>query len=402
MMHIFINASGASAGGGLTYLANVLPHLSQSGVRATVAVASGVPIPNLTADEQVKFVSIASGGGAARRFWQEHKQLPGLIQDCGADLLLSAGNFALRKSHVPQILLSRNSLYTSAEFSKDLLARSEYRMWIENRVKGALARRSIRWADRTIAPSVAFAGDLKQRTGKRILALHHGFDPFFFGASREPLQEELARKLESHAGELRVLLVSHYNYYRNFETVLRAVAKFKEQDGAPDVRLFLTCELKKSKTPGGYNPESAARLIEHLGIRNKVVELGAVPYEQLHQVYRACDVFVTAAYTETFAHPLVEAMACGLPVVASDIPVHREICSEAALYFPCFSPEDLASQLMLLASSAPLCHARAHAGHERSQAFSWRSHVEQLLRIAEELLETRTSSPANLLAMSAA
>ena len=54
------------------------------------------------------------------------------------------------------------------------------------------------------------------------------------------------------------------------------------------------------------------------------------------------DVYVSAAYTETFAHPLVEAMASGIPVVASDIPVHREICADAAKYFPTFSAQALA------------------------------------------------------------
>ena len=66
------------------------------------------------------------------------------------------------------------------------------------------------------------------------------------------------------------------------------------------------------------------------------MELGAVPYSQLHQVYRECSMYVAPAYAELFAHPLVEAMASGLPVVAADSAVHREICQDAALYFPRF------------------------------------------------------------------
>jgi hypothetical protein len=51
---------------------------------------------------------------------------------------------------------------------------------------------------------------------------------------------------------------------------------------------------------------------------------------------------VTPAYAESFAHPLIESMSSGLPVVASDLPVHREICGDAAIYFPRFSPDALA------------------------------------------------------------
>ena len=61
--------------------------------------------------------------------------LPRLIRQSRAEVLISAGNFALRKSPVPQILLSRNALYTSADFFRDLRARRDYRLWLD-RVSG--------------------------------------------------------------------------------------------------------------------------------------------------------------------------------------------------------------------------------------------------------------------------
>lgn len=398
-MHFFINGSGASTGGGLTYLANVLPHLSKAGVQTTLAVTPEFSATMPESNGRVEYIRIPTDGKVVRRFWREQRELPDLVRKCGADVLLSAGNFALRNSPVPQILLSRNSLYTNPDFYHDLQARREYGMWIENRIKGALARRSISWAERTIAPSAAFAGELERWTGRPVIALHHGFYYGFFGASQD-LPSALARKLDFPEGTLRILVVSHYNYYRNFETIFRAIAKFKEVTGNPDICLFLTCELKKSKTPGAYNPEPAARLIKQLGIRDQVVELGAVPYAQLHHVYRACNIFVTASYAETFAHPLVEAMSCGLPVVASDLLVHREICSDAALYFSRFSPEELAAQLSRLGSTPSMRLELERAGLKRSQSFSWRGHVEKLLHVAEELLGM--GAPPNSSAMSAA
>lgn len=401
-MHIFINGLGASAGGGLTYLANVLPHLSNAGIRTTVAVSGEFPQPPGT-DQRIEYIRIPSAGSVALRFAREQRGLPEIIRRCRANVLISAGNFALRNSPVSQILLSRNSLYTSSDFSRDLLARGEYRMWIENRIKSVLAKRSINWADITIAPSVAFARDLETWTGRPVTALHHGFDREFFTASPKELPANIIQKLDTPQGALRVLLVSHYNYFRNFETVFRAIAKFKQQPGAPKIRLFLTCELQRSKTPGDYNPQSASRLIDRLGIREQVIELGAVPYQQLHHLYRACHIYVTAAYTETFAHPLVEAMSCGLPVVASDLPVHHEICGNAALYFPPFAVDDFAEQLLWLAQSPPLRKSFAFVGRERSQAFSWGSHVDELLRIAEQLLEAScTRNQAKSRSMSAA
>ena len=219
--------------------------------------------------------------------------------------------------------------------------RGEYGTSLDTRIKGIFARKSIHWADRTVAPSQAFADELQRWTGKQVTAIHHGFDHEAFFRDQSPLPEDVREKLESGKGHLRLLFVSHYNYYRNFETLFRAIPLLRQTLNGRKVRLFLTCKLQDSENPGAYRTNQAAALIDQLGIREEVVELGTVPYRLLHQVYRACDIYVTTAYTETFAHPLVEAMASGLPIVASDLPVHREVCGEAAEYFPSFHVEDL-------------------------------------------------------------
>ena len=141
---------------------------------------------------------------------------------------------------------------------------------------------------------------------------------------------------------------------RNFEALLRAVPLIQEASGARKVKLFLTCTLQSRDNPGSYRAECARALVKQLGISGNVVELGTIPYSQLHHVYRACDVYVTPAYAESFAHPLVEAMASGLPVVASDLPVHREICGGAALYFSPFSEQELAGEVLRVESSKEL------------------------------------------------
>ena len=163
----------------------------------------------------------------------------------------------------------------------------------------------------------------------------------------------------------------------------------RERLGGRKVRLFLTCRLRSEDNPGSYRAEAGVRSgWRSSGVADSVVELGAVPYSLLHQVYRACSVYVTPAYAESFAHPLVEAMASGLPVVAADTAVHREICQDAAIYFPRFSPEELAAQVCQIASSDTLAGQLSKRGQERSRAFSWDKHVDELLDLATNLLAT--------------
>src|SRR5207245_4161119 len=98
-------------------------------------------------------------------------------------------------------------------------------------------------------------------------------------------------------------------------------------------------------------------------------------------VYKACDVYVTASYAETFAHPTLEAMSCELPIVASDLPVHQEICSNAALYFPRFSPELLAQRIVEISTTPALRTRMTKAGQDRIRDFSWKAQDRKSTRL---------------------
>ena len=394
MIHLFINALAASAGGGLTYVRNIIPTLAERN-DVKISIAAG---PSFQGEfrhfANIEFVYLDFP--PVRRFWFEQARLPELIRRSGANVLLSTGNFALRKSPVPQILLSRNSIYTSADYSRDLRQRHDYRTWADTHLRAVLAKRSIHWADVTIAPTEAFAAELREWSRVSVLAIHHGFDQEAFVRNSRPLPEETEAKIRAADGALKLLFVSHYNYYRNFETLIRALPLVRSQMGNQAVRLLLTCELAAGKNPGVYRSDTAASLIRELGVSEMVVQLGTIPYKQLHQLYARADIYVTPAYTETFAHPLVEAMSSGLPVIASDIRVHREICEDSAFYFEKFSPAAFADATVRLAMSPDSAKRMAAAGRERAKAFSWKKHTEEILGVARALVSPSLSHPSEV------
>ncbi len=384
-MHVFLNGLAASAGGGLTYLRNVIPELShRPDVKATVALSGDLrrefePSPNIS------YITLNNALGAPGRFLREQLFLGRLIEESGADVLISAGNFALRHSPIPQILLSGNSLYTSRDFVSDLRRRREYLLLLDTFGKKIFAKRSVLWADSTVSPTAAFAKELKRWTGVNVKTIHHGFDHERFQQNAESLSSDVRLRLDASHDALRLLFVSHYNYYRNFETLLRAIPIIQQRLGTRPVRLLLTCKFESRSNSGAYKSDAAAALVHELNIADNVAQLGPVPYASLAGLYASSHIYVTPAYTETFAHPLVEAMASGLPVVASDIPVHREVCGEAALYFDRFLHEELAKQVVQAAGSNDLRQGLIARGLARSQDFSWRNHVDQILALARDL-----------------
>ena len=388
MIRLFINGLAASAGAGLTYLRNVIPHLAQRPDSQTTLLLSPELRREFAEFPNISFTEASPAGGVAGRFVFEQTKLRGLLRRTGAQVLISTGNFALRDSPVPQILLSGNSLYVSADFYRDLRKRRDYGLWIDTWIKGWFARRSVHWADVTVAPSKAFAEDLRKWTGKNVLSVHHGFDRSLFISDSTPLPDSMQKRLKESADALKLLFVSHYNYYRNFETLFRALPILSSRLSGKKVKLFLTCRLSSDENPGSYRAEAASSLVNSLGSSESVVELGTVPYRSLHHLYRACNIYVTPAYAESFAHPLIESMSSGLPVVASDLPVHREVCGDAGIYFPRFSPDVLAEMVLKIQESPELAEKLSRNGLRRARDFSWSEHVDRLVVLAEELVRS--------------
>ena len=395
MIRLFINGLAASAGGGLTYLRNVIPHLARKVDAETTVLLNPVIRREFGETPNISFAETSERSRTFGRFVREQTTLPKLIRCSGAQVLISAGNFALWNSPVPQILLSRNSLYTSGDFLRDVRARGDYPIWADTLVKRWLARRSISCADITVAPSEAFARELSRWSGRKVLSLHHGFDPDAFTSDATALPLAAKTQLEQGKDALRLLFVSHYNYYRNFETLFRAIPILGSRLHGKKVKLFLTCQLKSGENPGGYRPESAASVVNDLRGREDIVELGTIPYRSLHHLYRACHIYVTPAYAESFAHPLIESMSSGLPVVASDLPVHREICGDAGIYFPRFSPDALAERILQIQESPELAEKLSCNGLRRARDFSWSEHVERLLALAQELVRSGSAKGRN-------
>jgi glycosyltransferase involved in cell wall biosynthesis len=94
---------------------------------------------------------------------------------------------------------------------------------------------------------------------------------------------------------------------------------------------------------------------------------------------------VFPSFLESFGYPMVEAMASGLPVVAADTDVNREVLGEAAVYFDTFVPDRCARAILDLLAHADRQREAASRGRERARQFSWRAHASALHEVFREL-----------------
>jgi glycosyltransferase involved in cell wall biosynthesis len=392
MVTVLLNALASTAGGGVTYLRNVLPKLSGCDERYRFFVL--VPAEHLSdysrfSGERVSIETVQNVSKLFSRLFWEQTGLRAYIKWRKINVLISLGNFALFASPVPQILFNRNDLYFSPFFANDLKTRGLYSELMGHRLKSFLARASVNQADINITPTRAFADHISKANksnDRRFEVLHFGFDLDGFTASKEPLAREQAAKLNLSENCYRILYVSQYNYFRNFETLIRALPIIKEEirrKEAKDIQLVLTTDIRRGAVYGGYDSTQAASLIEKLEVDGNIAMLGNVPYDRLHKVYRLCDLFVCPSYAESFSHPLVEAMAMGLPVIAANLDVHREVCGEAAVYFDVFNERQLAERCVDVLRNQWLKENLMRTGAERIRQFSWDQHLLGLIALVE-------------------
>ena len=177
---------------------------------------------------------------------------------------------------------------------------------------------------------------------------------------------------ESNAdGDTRpfLLYVGRRAYYKNFDLLLDAYSSWTSRN---DVDLIVVGDRN-------WTREEEQRLAE-LKLGERVRLLTDIDDEQLRRLYGRATAFVYPSLYEGFGIPLLEALACGCPVVASDIPSSREVADDCAMYFDPSSAEDLRAVLdKVLTEGAN--EARRSAGISRAAQFSWNETARQTLEV---------------------
>lgn len=129
-----------------------------------------------------------------------------------------------------------------------------------------------------------------------------------------------------------------------------------------------------------------------LAIEDDVRLVGAVQPDELEDLYAAADLLVTATRSEGFGIPLVEAMARGVPVACSDLPVLREVAGDAALWLDPDRPDTVANAITRLIRDGPEAERLRLAGLERARSFSWTSAAEATAVVYERALAASRSA----------
>jgi len=391
-MKVVINAVSAKMGGALSYVRNFLPTLA--GLDAeneyTVFMQSSLvdEFASLAPNIHVATSATAESGERGRLIFDQWK-LRCFIKRERIDCIFSIANFAVLHPPCAQVLSVRNPVYFCRRYYPHVRA-------FEGRLAEArigLRRRMVAWScassDTVVTPTAAMRDmlfDWGAADPGKCTVIHHGFDGGTFLAMKGRLSQETQQKVARRGDETLLLYPSLYARHKNFDTLMRCLDELRGRGRR--VRLLLTCRVDPEADP--YQ-RGTHELIARLGLGEMVVTLGNQPYRNMPLIYEAADMVVWPTFAESFGHPLLETMACRRPIVASGIPVNREMAGEAALYFETFDEKDFADKVEA-ALETETARSLVEAGARRVEDFSWKEHVAAFVALFEKCGKTARSN----------
>ena len=252
-------------------------------------------------------------------------------------------------------------------------------------VNRLLIRNAVRRAAAIITPSQATAAEIARSfagSSPRTVAIPEAADQRFVPERDPDAEQSWQRYAGIHPPYFFYL--GQWKAYKNVPLLIEAFRRVVERQ--PGVQLVIA---------GGdpRHPEVLAA-IEALP-QGTVVMPGHLPDDAVPELYRGAAAVVLPSRAEGFGLPVLEAMACGVPIVCSDIPVLHEIADGVAIFADATSAEAVASA-MLSALDRNVAAARISAGLERARQFSWERAARETIGVYERVLAGRSSTRSEI------
>lgn len=164
---------------------------------------------------------------------------------------------------------------------------------------------------------------------------------------------------------------------KNYLTLLQAIDRLKTR--GIDVPLLIVGRR-------GWLDHQIFGTIKERKLEKNVILLGYQPIANLLELYNHAHALVFPSIYEGFGMPLVEAMACGIPIIASDIPTFREVCAKAAVFVPPLAVEAWEEAIEKMLIDTEHHHTMRLLATLRASRFSWDATASEVVKIYKEII----------------
>jgi glycosyltransferase involved in cell wall biosynthesis len=254
-------------------------------------------------------------------------------------------------------------------------------------------KKAVKKAAKIIVPSQATKNDLIKfysADPQKIVVIYHGCDTERFKPDfkKEKIWETLLKygilksnnslKFVNSQPEMDIpyiLYVGRIEDKKNIKNLITAFSLLKKERGM-EHKLILAGKP-------GYKYNEIKKMIKNLNLEREIIETGFIDDDDLPYLYAGADIFVFPSRYEGFGMPILEAFACGVPVVASDCSSIPEIANEAAFLVDTTKPISLAAAMSRVIHDVNLKKEMIWKGLNQVKKFTWEKCAKETLKVLE-------------------
>ncbi|MEC9486637.1 MAG: glycosyltransferase family 1 protein [Prosthecochloris sp.] len=346
-----------------------------TGDRLTVFASPGEDSGCLQGSENLTIRQVNGGFYPA---W-EQISLPGAVRHAGCNLLHCTSNTAPLWSPVPLVITIHDVIY----LEQQLAGQSNPNLYqkLGNRYRKAVVPAVARLARHVITVSTYEKGrllDALDLPEERVSVVYNGVGSHFH-PSKQPAELERIRR-EYRLPEAFMLFLGNTDPKKNLSNVLKAYSIYVRSAARPLPILILD-----------YDADLFESINARLNLRiprEQVLLPGYIPNSRLPALYEMSSLFLYPSLRESFGIPVLEAMACGTPVVTSTVTSMPEVAGDAAILVDPSRPEEIAEGITRALENSHLREELRRKGFIRAAGFTWKRAAQQVLDIYHMCLET--------------
>jgi glycosyltransferase involved in cell wall biosynthesis len=364
-MILSIDAVGASTGGNITILNNILYYLSKidPDLQVTVYIEE-TPWRNyyIYTNNKIKIKAVSDKSLPQKIMWQQF-DLHTRMKKEGGDLILSITNIGSFFPKVPQIVyfhqallfIPNKQLFSFFNFSY-IIRFIVLKLFV---VLGFIKAKAI----------IAQTDFVKQNIIRQLPSVKDKVYRVYSGIPKIFEQQQSNwKEPEGMDGVLKILYIAHPAEYKNFD-ILFETAKLAKKDGVR-FKFLLTLD-RQSDNPRYQNfIDQYMQKVTDYNIEEYICFIGSLKNNaEIKQVYQFSDIVIHPSFVESFPQTFTEAMQYGKPLISADLPYAREIAGDASLYFGANDPVSLLNCLESYKKDAGLLSEMSLKSKERVEFF---------------------------------
>ena len=309
----------------------------------------------------------------------EQVALPRAAKKYGCEILHCTSNTAPYFSDIPLVTTLHDIIYMESSYAKILKGSATTYQKFGNVYRKLIVPRVVKKSDKIITVSHfeknRIAEFFEIEEDNRLEAVYNGVSTHFKPISDEA---ELKRVKEKYdLPENFFFFLGNTDPKKNTKGVLKAFSDFLKQTKS-DYKLVML----------DYDMNELKKLLDEIGdkqLMNQIVLTGYVVNTDLPAIYSLSTIFLYPSLRESFGIPMLEAMACGVPVITSNTSSMPEVSGDAAHIVNPYNPEEITEGIIKILSEKEYSENLCKKGIERSKLFSWKNMAEQILVLYNEI-----------------